>query len=374
MATIILISSVHWHFTWQRHHHFASGLAGLGDSVFFVEPLPKRWPGRHDVQRAWGRITGDSQAGLCPQNSRDGVTVVSPRLLPDAGAVSRWINRNFFVPRLALALRQSLPPGPIVILNYLPTRASLALQKALSADLCIYDCAWDWSRDPYSRGLERVERELVAQADLILTDSPHNTERMRQLHATVAPIPHGVDFELFSAAGEPREAPKEPLCAYFGDLGTNVDLDLLREVSQRYPLRIVGPMRWKPRGFAGRTVFTGPVPYERVAEHLRDADVLLLPYRTDPDMAGVLPVKVMECLATGKPTIATRLPGLDEFRELFYLCEGKADYLGTIASARDEEPSLRQARQDLARSRTWSTIVAQVEDLIQTRLNVASRP
>jgi glycosyltransferase involved in cell wall biosynthesis len=367
-GTLVVLSSIHWNFTWQRHQSLAAGLARKGYEVVFVEPLPKRWPRPREIPRLLGRVLGrPGMAGLCPQRVPEGVRLASPRLLPEVGRFGPWWNRTFLLGRVVDRVRRSIPRRPLVLLNYLPTRASLALQRALEPDLKVYDCAWDWSNDPYSEGLAAIEEELVREVDLVLTDSPRNTERMRRLHPRVVRLLHGVDYDLFAREREDDPTPSEAVCAYFGDLGENIDVGLLARVSRLHPLHLIGPVRVKLRGFSGQTRVWGAVPHEQVPERIRPARVLLLPYRDAPHTRAVFPAKIMECLATGKPTVATHLESLEEFADLLYLRAGPDEFLRAIDEAASEDPARREPRRRFARANTWSRRIDEVEALLETR-------
>lgn len=57
-------------------------------------------------------------------------------------------------------------------------------------------------------------------------------------------------------------------------------------------------------------------PYSEMPSYLAAADVCLLPARNVETMRNIVPIKIYEYLAAGKPVIATRLPGLmKEFGE-----------------------------------------------------------
>src|SRR3990170_2322476 len=125
-GTIILISSAHWHITWQRHQEIAIGLASRGYKVEFIEPLPKRWPKASEIRRVMGRLLGHStEAGLFAQKLPPGITVTSPPLLPDTGRIAQSINRRFFVPGIVKSISERCKIRPIITINYLPIMASL---------------------------------------------------------------------------------------------------------------------------------------------------------------------------------------------------------------------------------------------------------
>ena len=365
-GSVVLLSSVNWHFTWQRHHNLAAGFARRGRAVLFVEPLPKRWPRPSELSRVAGRIAGRlERAGLCRQRVPAGVTLFNTRLPPDGGPVSRTLNRKLFVPRIARRIERLGLPEPRVVWCTLPTPSAIELLRALRPATSVYDCAWDWSSDPYSSGLERHEAELLDLVDHVLADSPHNRERLAPRRPDAIELPHGVDVDLFAAAAGGRRNPSSPIrCAYFGDLGTSIDVDLLAQVSQRHELTVIGTVRVDVGGFAAATRFVGPLPREELPGHLRDADVLLLPYRLAPDTRGILPAKVFECLATGKPTVATALPSLGPLAEWIELCPDRQTFLNRVASAAAEEPARCAGRRTFARRHTWDARLDRIDELL----------
>ena len=57
-------------------------------------------------------------------------------------------------------------------------------------------------------------------------------------------------------------------------------------------------------------------PYSEMPSYLAAADICLLPAHNVPTMRNIVPIKMYEYMAAGKPVIATRLPGLiEEFGE-----------------------------------------------------------
>jgi glycosyltransferase involved in cell wall biosynthesis len=59
-----------------------------------------------------------------------------------------------------------------------------------------------------------------------------------------------------------------------------------------------------------RLILTGRVPYDRIAGYLAAADVPLLPFQTVPATRHIVPIKLYEYMASGKPVIAAPLPGV----------------------------------------------------------------
>ncbi len=368
-GTVIIIAMIHWHFTWQSQHNMASGLVKSGYRVIFVEPLPKRWPRISEFGRVWGRLTGNSKAaGFCEQALVPGVELVSPRLLPDAGPLTRPINRRLFVPGLAARLRQDVQL-PLIVINYLPTAASLALMYDLRPDATIYHCVNDWANDPFTPAAA-TEAELAAAVDMVWADSPVNFARTSQLRPDTIHLPHGVNVDLFAGARRepPAPPPARPLCAFFGALGISADVELLRAVSHRYPLRLIGPIRASLEGFAVETEIVGAVPHERVPELLRDVDVLLLPYAHSEHNKGIMPAKMFECLATGKPTVACGLVTLYDYADLFFIRETHEAFLDAIAEAVHEPAERQGPRFACAESHSYQRRMKKIEGYLDELL------
>lgn len=373
-TTVVIISIVHWHFTWQSQHNIASGLAERGYRVRFVEPLPKRWPKAGEIGRVWGRLVGNSEAaGSCFQPLTPGVELVSPRLLPDAGRLAQYINRRFFVPGIARDILNIDRDAdePLVVINYLPTSASLALMRALRPDAAFYHCVNDWTHDPYLT--EEFETELAGAVDMVWADSGLNYRRTSAMNDNVIQLSKGVDSGLFARAiKEPGPPPKQPLCAYFGSIRGNTDIDLLRKVSHQYRLRVIGPMSESLEGFSPTTELVGAVRHEQVPELLHNADVLLLPYLRTAFNEGLMPAKLFECLATGKPAVVSGLESLGEFDHLFYICDSHDSFLRTITDSLSEPPEIRQARIECAEENSYSRRIDEIESYFNQVLERSS--
>ena len=57
-------------------------------------------------------------------------------------------------------------------------------------------------------------------------------------------------------------------------------------------------------------ILAGWRPYEKIPEYIAASDVCLLPAHNNDVMRNIVPIKMYEYIACGKPVIATRLPGI----------------------------------------------------------------
>jgi len=135
-------------------------------------------------------------------------------------------------------------------------------------------------------------------------------------------LPSGVDTELFSP--EPKNNTDEPIVLFMGTIYRFSGLDrVVRDwkkvlaVHPRAKLVIVGTGEDQARlesiaaetGIASNLVFTGMQPYSRLPEFIQASDICINPFELNGITSRILPTKLFQYLACGKPVIASNLPG-----------------------------------------------------------------
>jgi glycosyltransferase involved in cell wall biosynthesis len=87
---------------------------------------------------------------------------------------------------------------------------------------------------------------------------------------------------------------------------TNIKLMVVGDGDLYAPL-----LKMVTHGNAGdKIILTGKVPFDEVPNYLAAADICLLPAYRNEIMMNIVPIKMYEYLAMGKPVIATSLPGI----------------------------------------------------------------
>ncbi|MBI4424833.1 MAG: hypothetical protein HY554_13965 [Elusimicrobia bacterium] len=360
---VVLLSSVEWASAWQRHQAWASRFAAAGHEVFFVEGTGFRDLKPSDAGRVLRRLknAAASAPGAPPP---PGIRVVAPLVLPPTASAFRLANRAWLLPRLVGRLRAlGLRPAPLV-LAYLPTATTLRLLDLLEPRLVVYDCVDNFEGHPSPpRDLGRTEFDLLRRSALALATSPFLLEKLAERHSNVHELHHGVDASFFAAPGpEPERRAYRSFC-YFGSLWHAVDYRHVRALAEAgFSVALLGPEREPPPPLPASVRRLPSVPASRLAAALAEFDGLLLPYADTPYNRGVVPAKTYECLATGKPVLATPIGGLTRFNERFYV---ESEPAGWVRLARDlprtESAAARAARVELARRHTTE---AQFEKLL----------
>jgi glycosyltransferase involved in cell wall biosynthesis len=189
----------------------------------------------------------------------------------------------------------------------------------------VYDITDDWLEAATTARallrLERAEADLLAHADEVVVCSPGLVERRQEQRPDLHLIPNAVDATLFGAPQpRPDDLPSGPTAVYVGTLHEDrLDVDLVAQLAAAADLSVVlvGPDALaegaRRRLEEAGVHLLGPRPHASVPGYLQHADVVVVPHVVSPFTESLDPIKAYECLAVGRPTVATEIAG---FREL----------------------------------------------------------
>jgi len=229
------------------------------------------------------------------------------------------------------------------------------------------------------------EQELatLALSDVLLCPSAVTRAYLSSLgvpRGRITVIPNGVSPTDFSATPLPAAGPQPPTLLYIGTLadwqGLEVLVDAFPLVLAQTParLRLVGRGRGRQRklllkrirklGLEASVTVEPAVPHHAVPALLSEADVCVAPLSlNDRNVTqGCCPIKVLECMAAGRPLVAANLPVVRELaREdqdaLFFAPDDSADLARQLLRLLVDRPlAERLARSAAARARarfTW---------------------
>lgn len=295
----------------------------------------------------------------------DDLWVVDLPMLPGLGnRVIRSVNGRLVSAQLARILGR-LGMAPPLVLTTLPYTAWLI--RNLRHRGLVYYCTDDYSHWPSADGaaLRRADRELSAASGLILAASRALLEGHGQ-YGRCRYFPHGVDRDHFASAMLPGPVPADldripsPRIGFFGLVYEKIDFELLRRLAGRFAgasLVMIGPVACGRAGLEGlpNVHFLGAKPYEELPRYLSGLDVLLLPYVDDPMIRQSGPLKLRECLATGKPTVSVDVPEVRSLRPHVRVAAGREEFLRLVGEALDEpgDSPLREARRQAVEQDGW---------------------
>jgi glycosyltransferase involved in cell wall biosynthesis len=114
-----------------------------------------------------------------------------------------------------------------------------------------------------------------------------------------------------------------------------------------------------------RIILTGKVPFDDIPKYLSAADICLLPAYKNKIMENIVPIKLYEYLAAGKPVIATNLEGIKkEFGNILFYVEGYNQVLEE-ASKIIKSDKLEQKINNFIVKYNWDDITLKFENEIK---------
>ncbi len=288
--------------------------------------------------RGWTRGLTEPEPGLWSLDAPMLPSVGTPAKRRISAASVSWALRRAFR-RLGWDRGPSASP---TILTTLPHVAWLC--DGVPRSRLIYYCTDDYSHWPSAEQgvLLAAERDLRAAADLVLAVSPELVAK-NQGAARVELFPHGVDVAHFASVDHATCTPAiaalpGPRVGFFGLLYEKLDYDLLAAAADAHPdlsFVFVGPVDYCPAAFSSRpnVHLLGAVPYRELPAALCGLDVLTMPYVRDEMILKSNPLKLRECLATGRPTVSVDLPEARRFEPHVTVATSAAQFADAVGEA-----------------------------------------
>lgn len=386
---LVVISSIDWDFLWQGPQELASRFADLGYDVVFVENLGVRAPNVSDTRRVLARL-GNFLQGLFKGGARyvrAGVRVVSPIVLPPFGrSWQRRLNSRFFVPLLARRISKHLGPGRTILWSHLPTNVSNELLECLARRggdvVTVYYCVDNFELVAGDIAqLRESERALAQRCDIVFAAHPELGARCSRWNDDVTVIPYGVNLETFDPSRLPHprvERLTRPVIGYVGGIHRHVDLGLVHELARSRPdwsWVFVGPAQTNVDVIRAlpNVHLMGQVAHGELAGFVQAFDVGIVPYAENPYTQTVVPTKINEYLAMGKPVVSTDLPAVVALARQHGVVEAVPARAEAFLSA--IEKSLKQTLEDacerrirVAHQASWDVRLQQMSEAIERKL------
>ena len=353
-----------------------SQFARDGYQVLYVETLGLRSPGIGDLPRIASRLRNRFKArasGL--RQTENEVHVCSPLLLPFLNSrLARRLNLYRLIPTLQKALAK-IGAEELIVWVYLPTWTVLQCVKNIPHRMLVYECIDALSSNPagVSLGYQAAEKEILQGADLVLASSKSLYEEKKPYNPRTYWVPSGVAAHFF-APKEPAagfEHIKKPRIGFLGALDHRLDLELMQTLAQGHPdwsFVLIGAANCDISSLLEEKNihFLGRKTHAELPGYISGLDVIYLPYVVDRFTLHIFPAKIYECLATGKPVVATVLPSLEVLSGVVRLAEGVADFDKALEEAvAEENESLGQQRVELARANSWESRFRQIRAYVE---------
>lgn len=248
---------------------------------------------------------------------------------------------------------------------------------ALDEQLLIYHCTDEITALPgISPHAGRIERRLLARADLTFTSSPALQQGKAPFAKRCVMVPNGVDFDTFNQAVHPETPVPEdiarlprPIIGFTGHLEERFDLDLwtwLAKARPEWSFVAIGPIAPSRQAEVSAVSlpnchFLGLRPRSSLPGYLKAFDVATIPFVYTEQTRHIYPLKANEYLAAGKPVVMTRFAPLADLEGMVLAVADRHAFLGALEDSLT--PSLREsvARIQCAQSHRWEARCEQME-------------
>jgi glycosyltransferase involved in cell wall biosynthesis len=274
-----------------------------------------------------------------------------------------------------------------MVWTYIPTPLARETIANLPRKLLIYDCVDALTENPKGVFASYAESEKMVsrEADIVFVTSRTLYERQHTLNPHTYYVPHGVLYEKFADVHPPLPRAFEnipaPRLLFFGGIDERLDLQLLERLAARQPawhIILMGVVRSDISALEkfSNVHVLAPQPHDVLPAYLHHADVFLLPYAYIPFSHYMNPVKLHECLAVGKPIVATALPVFAEYREVLYVAETADAYekFAHAALAEKNDAAKTEQRRARARANTWAKRFAEIQEIVENRISNPQPP
>jgi glycosyltransferase involved in cell wall biosynthesis len=312
------------------------------------------------------------------------IFVTSPLVAPPFGSrMSRFLNRQVLLRSVARTARQLNFRDPL-LWTYLPTDTAIDLIHLLAtpASVVAYYCGADFSLLAMNvASYRRAEDELVKMADFVLATCPKLFDRCRQNNSEVHLVPAVVNLDDFQLSNEGHGSEKwpRPVIGYVGGLHRFMDYPLLMSVVKARPqwsFVFVGAQNADigELGAWPNVHLLGQRPHSELAQYIRNFDVCTVPYLNAEVTSTVVPLKINEYLAMGKPVVSTELPTVCDFNSRHHVLATAPNETEAFLRAIEEALSLPvdaatiSRRREVAALGDSQTVVTAISLLIEDRL------
>ena len=197
-----------------------------------------------------------------------------------------------------------------------------------------------------------------------------------KFHSKIEIITNGVDFELFQKINKPIEKVKnikKPIIIYIGAISEWFDFDLTEYLlnNSSYNFILIGPVstnaikRLDELSKHNRLHYFNAINHEEIPHYLFEANVCFIPFIKNELTESVLPNKLFEYSAAGKPSVMTNFNAyLSEFSDYVSITSEKDKFLNEIKK-QIENPQSGEKLKEFAMSFDWGMISIEYYDYIK---------
>lgn len=281
------------------------------------------------------------------------------------------VNNRRFAKDIQLAIDR-IGFSSFILINDKDIFRSFYLKELLKPQLYIYlDRDNTLAIKYWKKHGKYLEPLLMKKSDVVVCNSPVFRDKALRFNDNSHYIGNGCGLDLYKGTDQikvPDELTsiKGPIIGYVGALNSSrLDLALITEIVNSrsgWSFVFIGPddQDFKSSGLYNlpNVYYLGKIHNNEVASYINHFDVCINPQLVNEITDGNFPLKIVEYLALGKPTVATETRTMKEiFHEFTYLASNRDEYLQLIELAiKEDTTNLKEQRKTFARQFGWDKI------------------
>jgi len=374
---IVVFPIIAWGFRWQRPQHMISRLAKKGYTIIYVAKdfdFYKTTKEQRDNIIDHIRLKKlDDNIFKVYLNSLTELNIYNNRLDKD--------NTNWFIKQLYFLLYNSLNTKEIIYYVQFPNWLNLVKKlQVKNKGRVVFDCMDEHSGfSNVDQQIIEHEKELIKISDVVISSSNKLYDKNILQNSNTVKIKNGTEFEFFNRKQESyelKDLSNKPIIGYYGAIADWFDIDLIEYCAKKRPhynFVLIGSTFSCKINNANKLhniYFLGEKSYKDLPKYLYKFDVCTIPFKLIPLIESTNPVKFYEYISAGKPVVSTKLPELEEFKDICYLAQTKEEFLSMLDKALAEKEfdnfeQLIQKRIDIAKDNSWDSRVESLYEEIE---------
>lgn len=275
--------------------------------------------------------------------------------------IARYISKIMHTHNFKHPLLWCTTPANAFLVDQLPYRG------------LIYDCHEEWDDFPL-----QWESDLTFAADVVFAASPGLKRRLSPCNDNVAVLPNGANHRMFLRDGltppSVVSSLRAPVFARVGDITADLELQPLIYTAQLHPewtfllLGRVNHSAVRTLSSFPNVVLAGSVPAVELPDYLSGCNILFDLIHSSQRGCDIVPSRIYEYLATGKPIVAMVEPEeVEVFPDVIYTAYDANGFLRRCQTALAESnPYAAQRRLEYARKSSWSCRAEEISRILES--------
>jgi len=225
--------------------------------------------------------------------------------------------------------------------------------------------------------IQMQEEQLIKKADVVLVSSLKLKENLINDYSLSIEeqnklylVRNGYNGEIIKNKNQDEANKDKLVITYVGTVSHWFDFDTILkslEDFENIEYKIIGPIDNVGVPQNRRIKYVGSVNHENIYKHIKNDDVLIMPFKVNEIIEAVDPVKLYEYINFSKNIISIKYKEIDRFDEFVYFYNNYNEY-NAIISRLVKDRSLKyteESRLSFLENNTWDKRVEQIYQILE---------